>query len=121
MNKKKSNLPNFIFSVLVILNIIVFLLVLPAFIYQVSHDKLSHKEASSLSVFLIVMVIYLFYSYMAYYRGINLPDLEGRPSVYGLMSGGDKEFFAFFSKPIAYLLQFFIMFLLTGLLIKLYK
>lgn len=68
-----------------------------------------------------VMFLYSVYSYKAFYSGIDLPDLEGRPSRYGPMSAGDKEFFKLFSKPIAIFIQTFFLLMQIVFLIDLYK
>lgn len=61
------------------------------------------KEGASSITGLFIVAVLIFSSFRAYYYGIDIE--ESRPIRYGgRVSPGDKEFFAFFSKPIAIVL-----------------
>lgn len=117
LNDESPPLINVIFSYLFVGNVLLFLLWLPAFIYQFSNGN---REANRFLLPTIIMIVYSIYSYHAFYSGIDLPDLEGRPSRYGPMSAGDKEFFKLFSKPIALVIQVFLLVTQFGFLVMLY-
>lgn len=120
-NKEKANLINFIFSCLVVVNVILFLFVVPGLIYLLRTHHFENKKFYTYFFMPFILIFITFFSYKSFYEGINLPDMEGRPTRYGPMSGGDKELFSLFSKPIAFMMQFFSIFMQFLLLIAIYK
>ena len=121
MNKNNSNIGNFIFSSLVVLNAFIFLFVLPAFIYRHNTRPFTNNEYYRYGVALIIFIIFMIVSFHAFYRGIDLEDMEGRRTRYGVLSGGDKEIFAFLSKPIAFGIQIISVLVQILILVELYK
>lgn len=102
---KRSNLLNFTFSSMVIINCILFLIFVPALILVPQASAIPSPKNYVLLFGVIILGVSLFGSYKAYYQGIHIDDLEGRITRYGPISAGDKEFFLFMSKPIAFLIQ----------------
>lgn len=92
-----------------IINVLFFIFLLPALVIS-----LFSIEDFMVFIFVLSFVIAFifgiaYFSYWAFYRGIEMDDMEGRLTRYGPMSGGDKEFFELMSKPFAYIMQFFLL------------
>ena len=97
---------NFTFSCLVIINLLILIFITPFVFFE--YDSVPVRKGASLflSVFLIAGLIYS--SFRAYYYGLDVNlNIEQAIKHGGRISPGDKEFFAFFSKPIAFLLILF--------------
>lgn len=121
MNNPKPNFMRFIFSCSLILNAILFVLVLPAFIYACYSRSLPSKELFRTFIVLVFCLVLILNSFSAFYKGIDTSSMEGRMTRYGIITDANKEFFAFFSKPIAFIIQFLSLFFLIFTLIEFYK
>jgi len=100
---------NNIFSILLVCNILTFIFGLPALILRFHFSK---KFLILSTVYLIangISFLYLYFSYRAFFYGIDVDVKEGMPTRYGPLSGGDNEFFKIFSKPIAFLIAILIL------------
>lgn len=106
---------NVLFSYLFVGNILLFLLWLPAVVYQFNPNKIG------LLLIVLLLICYSIFSYGAFYRGIDIPDQEGRMARFHRLSSGDKEFFSYFSKPIAILVQIILFVLQLFFLASLYE
>lgn len=92
-----------------IINVLFFIFLLPALILEFLSMKNFMAFIFVLSFVIAFVFAIAYFSYWAFYRGIEMDDMEGRLTRYGPMSGGDKEFFELMSKPFAYLMQFFLL------------
>ena len=99
---------NFTFSCLIIINLLLLIFITPFVFFE--YDSVPVKEGASSIASIFMVAAMIFFSFKAYYHGIEMDDTWLRTHR-GRMSPGDKEFFAFFSKPIAFALILFVSFI----------
>jgi len=116
MNDESPPISNVLFSYLFVGNTILFLLWLPAFVYQ---SSTLNSKVFSMFVFILMLIIYSIFSFRAFYHGIDTQFMRGRTR-WATVTEGDKEFFKVLSKPIAFAVQILLLIVQVLFLINLY-